>query len=324
MATPRVFVSSTCYDLKYIRENLRYFIRTIGYEPILSEDGDVYYSPSLHTHEACLSEVSSCQMMVLIVGGRYGGEFKDSSKSITNHEYEAAVSRKIPIFALVDASVLNEHLVYGENKRNTKIDANSISYPSTNDVRIFHFIDQIRKNLVNNAIVPFRDFSDIESYLKKQWAGMMYEALTGDSEAKRVSTLFESLQETTKNVQFMARQLVNTIQNSLIKLNVEFYDFMLKSEVTHDLSCWGIPVTPKDFLLHNDLNAITHNQIEVDEEIDGSSLTYGGPPYRLSKYRYESNCKSYKQIRDHIKKRLKEEHVTEEKFLAELGNSASG
>lgn len=91
MATPRVFISSTCYDLKYIRENLKYFIRTLGYEPILSEEGDVFYNPSLHTHEACLSEVSSCQMLVLIIGGRYGGEFKESVKSITNFEYEAAV-----------------------------------------------------------------------------------------------------------------------------------------------------------------------------------------------------------------------------------------
>ncbi len=30
MPTPRVFVSSTCYDLKYIRENLKFFIRNLG------------------------------------------------------------------------------------------------------------------------------------------------------------------------------------------------------------------------------------------------------------------------------------------------------
>lgn len=37
MAVPRVFVSSTWYDLKYIRENLKYFIRGLGYEPVLAE-----------------------------------------------------------------------------------------------------------------------------------------------------------------------------------------------------------------------------------------------------------------------------------------------
>ena len=45
MAIPRVFISSTCYDLKYIRENLRFFIKTIGYDPILSEEGGIFYDP---------------------------------------------------------------------------------------------------------------------------------------------------------------------------------------------------------------------------------------------------------------------------------------
>jgi hypothetical protein len=98
----------------------------------------------------------------------------------------------------------------------------------------------------------------------------------------------------------------------------------LKSEVTHDLSNWRIPVTPKDILVNNDFDSITDNQIEIDEEADGSSLTYGGPPYRLSQPRYETNCKKYKILREHMKKRLKEEGVTQEKFLAELGSSASG
>ncbi|EGQ7962989.1 DUF4062 domain-containing protein, partial [Vibrio parahaemolyticus] len=66
MASPRVFVSSTCYDLKYIRENIKYFVKTLGYEPVLSEDGAVFFNPEEHTHDSCLSEVPNCQMFVLI------------------------------------------------------------------------------------------------------------------------------------------------------------------------------------------------------------------------------------------------------------------
>jgi Domain of unknown function (DUF4062) len=36
MATSHVFISSTWYDPKYIRENLRYFVKTLGYEPVLN------------------------------------------------------------------------------------------------------------------------------------------------------------------------------------------------------------------------------------------------------------------------------------------------
>lgn len=60
MPVPRVFISSTFYDLKYIRENLRYLVRNLGYEPILSEEGSVFYDPSLHVQEACLTEVPTC------------------------------------------------------------------------------------------------------------------------------------------------------------------------------------------------------------------------------------------------------------------------
>lgn len=108
MAIPRVFISSTCYDLKYIRENLKYFIRTLGYEPVLSEEGSVYYDPTLDTQDSCLREIPSCQLFVLMIGGRFGGAYKDTEDSITNNEYREAVKSKIPVFALVDNSVLSD------------------------------------------------------------------------------------------------------------------------------------------------------------------------------------------------------------------------
>ncbi|MBW2570128.1 MAG: DUF4062 domain-containing protein [Deltaproteobacteria bacterium] len=45
MAKPRIFVSSTYYDLKHIRAPLEIFIESLGYESILSEKGDIAYSP---------------------------------------------------------------------------------------------------------------------------------------------------------------------------------------------------------------------------------------------------------------------------------------
>ncbi|WP_080433087.1 DUF4062 domain-containing protein [Burkholderia ubonensis] len=84
MATSRVSISSTCYDLKYIRENLKYFIRNIGCEPVLSEDGSVFFDLAKHTHDSCLTEVQNCQIFFLTIGGRFGGEFNGKSTSIAN------------------------------------------------------------------------------------------------------------------------------------------------------------------------------------------------------------------------------------------------
>ncbi|SFL12861.1 protein of unknown function [Paenibacillus sp. 1_12] len=39
MARPRVFVSSTFYDLKYVRADLERFIKEFGYDAVLNEKG---------------------------------------------------------------------------------------------------------------------------------------------------------------------------------------------------------------------------------------------------------------------------------------------
>lgn len=177
MAAPRVFISSTCYDLKHIRESLKYFISELGYEPVLSDDGDVFYNPTRHTHDSCLDEVSTCQLFVLIIGGRYGGKYTSSQESITNEEYRVAIDNNIPIFTLLDSAVSADHHLYQSNNKNEAINRDKIKYPASDNIKIFGFINEVRQHTVNNAIHPFRNFLDIETYLKKQWAGMLFDFL---------------------------------------------------------------------------------------------------------------------------------------------------
>ena len=75
MANPKVFISSTCFDLKEVRESLSRFVNGFGFDAVLSEHGDVFYHPDLHTHEACVHEVSNCQLFILLIGGRFGGSY---------------------------------------------------------------------------------------------------------------------------------------------------------------------------------------------------------------------------------------------------------
>ena len=43
MAKPRVFISSTFYDLRQIRIELDKFLESMGYEPVRNEEGDIPY-----------------------------------------------------------------------------------------------------------------------------------------------------------------------------------------------------------------------------------------------------------------------------------------
>lgn len=227
MAIPRVFISSTCYDLKYIRQNLNYFIRTLGYEPVLSEEGSVFYDPVKHTHDACISEVPNCQLFVLIIGGRYGGSFKGGDKSITNAEYQEASRHKIPIFSLVEQDVYSEHHVYTKNKNNKKIDKEDIHYPAVDNTRIFDFIDEVRKSSFNNAMFPFKDFSDIESYLKKQWAALMFSFLASRNEENRVADIITHILQMNEKVEYLSSQILKSVGTKETNILASLYDLML-------------------------------------------------------------------------------------------------
>src|SRR5207248_400752 len=73
MANLKIFVSSTCYDLNVVRSQLRNFLTEFGYEPVMSEYSDILFDPRQHTHTSCVQEVLNCDMVVMIIGSRYGG-----------------------------------------------------------------------------------------------------------------------------------------------------------------------------------------------------------------------------------------------------------
>lgn len=313
MPTPRIFVSSTCYDLKYVRENLKFFIRSLGYEPILSEEGGIFYDPQLHVADACFAEVPTCDLFVLIIGGRFGS--RHLGKSITNGEYDAAAKVKIPIFALVERDVLEQSRVYYANSENLEINKNSLIYPAVDSTEIFDFIKSVQSNSVNNALVPFSDFEEIQNYLKKQWAAMFHQYLTTASESKRVTDILAVISQSTDNIEFVTRQLLNSTGNPIAKLKVDLYDYLIQQGICHDLAAWNIQPSPQAFLIHETLDSLCNNQIQQDDDDERSSLTYGGPPYRCSPNRAEQNRKDFQEIRAEILQRIAAAKISLGDFL---------
>ena len=92
MSILKVFISSTCYDLDNVRDGLRDFIYNIGYEPIMSDYGDVLYDPRIHTHTSCIEEVKNCDMLVLLIGGRFGG--KAISEAVSTVDFEKVKEKR--------------------------------------------------------------------------------------------------------------------------------------------------------------------------------------------------------------------------------------
>ncbi|MEP7731424.1 DUF4062 domain-containing protein [Marinomonas primoryensis] len=240
MAIPKVFISSTCFDLSEIREQLSKFVSSFGFDPILSDHGDVFYHPDLHTHEACVHEVSNCQLFILIIGGRYGGSYTvDKTKSITNAEYEAAINHGIPVFTYIKKDVLSDHHIYTTNSKSEI--ANQITYPSitkqNDSLSIFNFINQVRRQNKNNSYEGFDNFGQIESHLRKQWAGMFFDFLRTKeikSQIDATNHLLENLKSSNKKLEDIVKNLyINTskdkelaqFQIDQIELSSKMFDF---------------------------------------------------------------------------------------------------
>lgn len=195
MARPRVFVSSTYYDLKHVRSSLDIFIESLGYDSVLSEKGDIAYTHDKPLDESCYREAEGADLFVLIIGGRYGSEISSASKkparsfferyeSITKKEYESAVSRDIPIYILIEGGVYSEYQTFLRNKDNKEI-----NYAHVDSVNVFILIEEILGRPRNNPINTFERFSDIESWLREQWAGLFRELLNRQSQQQQFMAL---------------------------------------------------------------------------------------------------------------------------------------
>ena len=180
---PSVIVSSTFYDLKQIRADLANFIvDQLSYAPLLSELNSFPVDPDSDTVNNCRKRVENdADIMVLIIGGRYGYVDKSGTKSITNIEYLTARSKGIPIYVFVQKDVLVLLPIWKDNKTGDFSAA-------VDDTRIFSFIETIR-SIDKVWMFEFETAQNIIDTLRVQFAYMMNEGLSWNIKfkGKRIS-----------------------------------------------------------------------------------------------------------------------------------------
>ena len=194
MAKPRVFISSTYFDLKNVRADLERFVKSQGYDPILNERGQIAYGNKEKLEEYCYKEIQISDILISIVGGRYGSQSKIENHSISNAELKIAL----------------EHNEYRTYERNKEIEG--ISYASVDDTRIFNFIEEIQSLPINNTIASFETSSDITDYLREQWAGLFQRLLSEHSKQKELIAINE-IKSTAKTLNQLVSYLIEERKN---------------------------------------------------------------------------------------------------------------
>jgi hypothetical protein len=200
MARPKVFVSSTYYDLKHVRASLEVFIDSLGFDAVLFEKGDIAFHPDAALDESCYREAQSADIFVLIVGGRYGSAASvqdandprnpDLYDSITRKEFESAQDADVPTFILVEGAVHAEYQTFMKNRGN-----NTVKYAHVDSNNVFILIESIFEKGRNNPVFAFDRATDITAWLREQWAGLFRELLRTRSQQRQLSALNAQVSE---------------------------------------------------------------------------------------------------------------------------------
>lgn len=210
----RIFVSSTAYDLAAVREQLRVSIANLGHYPVLSEYADFLYDPKHHTHQACVAELKTCDIVVLILGTRFGSDARPefvrelssdslagfdsekiskildaSSVSVTQLEALSAFQEGKPVFAFAHRDLVSEKRFYDHNEELIASGV-GVKMPSGNTIEhakyLSEFLGYIQNRTHNNAVSEFSTTGEITESLRHQLSSLL-QAFLADESSSRAS-----------------------------------------------------------------------------------------------------------------------------------------
>ncbi len=274
---PRVFVSSTYYDLKYLRERIEKFLLIYGFDTVLFESNDVTYEHGKAIDTSVYKELEMCHMMVLIIGGRYGSAISNESisveqqkrydeeyVSITKKEFETAVEKNIPIFTFIDKNVYSDFETY--NKNILLIDnlrklqpTEAFQFAHVDSINVFKFIN----NVNSKPIKTFDKVEEIENYLQSQFSGMFYLYLQSLQKLEDDKRILSSVQEL-NNVTKLMSEMLSDVGRKVFENDTQEYKKIIDKQF--------------DILLNNfaqslsSLTDITSNEQKEIEEEDVASF----------------------------------------------------
>lgn len=213
MAKPRVFISSTFYDLRHVRSDLDTFIEGLGYDPVRNEEGDIPYGKDEALEAYCYKEIKAVDILVSIIGGRFGSESKTSKSSISQMELKTAQKENKQVYIFIEKNVLSEYETYLLNRENEEM-----KYKYVDDKRIYQFIEEVKNLNANNNIKGFETASDMTKYLKEQFSGLFQRFLEEQTRIKEVS-LIRNLEKTAQTLNKLVNYLSDENKGQAEEIN---------------------------------------------------------------------------------------------------------
>ena len=209
MAIPRVFISSTFYDLVQVRYNIGDFIRNLGYEPVMHERAAITYTQTTELENDCYNELSNCDIVVCIIGNNFGTKSQSSELSITMEELKAAIKAKKKVYVFIAKDVFIENRTYEQNK-----ESGNFKSAYTDDLKIHEYILNLKKE--NKIVISsFETTDEITNTLKLQFAGLFQSFLQEQARVTNDKITFD-LAQTAENIKHLINEM-NEYNQGFIK-----------------------------------------------------------------------------------------------------------
>lgn len=214
MAVPRVFISSTYYDLRQVRNNIGNFIEGLGYDIVMHERSGVAYTQTQHLENDCYQELSGCDIVVCIIGNHFGtASASDSELSITMKEIQTAIRNKKKVYVFISRDVYIENRTYELNK-----DSGNFKSAFTDNTKIHEFILQLKCEIKQHPILEFGTTDEIIDVLKSQFAGLFQNLLARETSLTEAQTVY-SLQESVNQMKQMTEKFATQHDEFLKRFN---------------------------------------------------------------------------------------------------------
>lgn len=179
MQLTKIFVSSTCYDMVILRENIGGLIRSLGHEAVMSEDS-IYYESHKPLELSCYNEVANSDIVIHIIGGKFGSESKDNQDySVAQTELLKAIELRKPIMVFIEDKVNHDYTAYQENEeiflKHPEI-RNQWKFEIVTDYRVFSFIKLIKNK--NLPIYTYSSSDKLKKTISNQLSSLFHDRLS--------------------------------------------------------------------------------------------------------------------------------------------------
>lgn len=282
----QVFISSTYTDLIEERQAAVEAILDAGHIPAGME---LFKAGDKSQLETIYKWIDECDIFMLILGGRYGSIEPKSGKSYIQLEYEYALSKNIPIFAVI----LSQNFLV--NKIKSCGLANIIEQISPDKYQLFKLL------VMSKMIREVNECKDIKLSVHTTINELLHEHnLIGWIRANSIFDECDLSYASYNNLYNLNKKIINEIltryHSQSIKEEINSFSVMMSKQLRTILSSpYGV-LNYSEILIKLDFTNKENHLIKVTitKIFDYSHLEYESHPYNIKIMATEYQAKTYK------------------------------